>query len=196
MAGTGIGDAVRRVEDYRFLTGRGNYTDDINVFGQAYAYILRSPHAHAAIRGIDTAAAAAAPGVVAVFTGADVEADGLGGVPCGWQVTDRHGNPMIEPPHPILVSDRVRHVGDQVAVVIAESLAAAKDAAELIAVDYDVQAAMISTAGAGAAGAPPGLGRRQAKRLLRLGAGRSGRGGRLPSPRRRMWPASISSTIA
>ncbi|MDA0704810.1 MAG: xanthine dehydrogenase family protein molybdopterin-binding subunit, partial [Proteobacteria bacterium] len=145
MTGTGIGVAVRRVEDYRFLTGLGNYTDDINRPGQAHAWILRSPHAHANIKGIDTKAAAAAAGVIAIFTGADITAAGLGGLPCGWQVTDRHGNPMIEPAHPILVSDTVRHVGDQVAVVIAETRNQARDAAEKVVVDYQPLAACAST---------------------------------------------------
>ena len=116
-----IGTPVRRREDYRFLTGQGTYTDDINRPGQLYAYILRSPHANARIAGIDTSAAASAPGVVAVYTGKDMAADGVGGLPCGWQIHSKDGSPMIEPPHPPLVVDRVRHVGDQVAVVIAET---------------------------------------------------------------------------
>src|ERR1700741_3822773 len=114
---TGIGAAVKRREDFRFLTGRGNYTDDINRPGQTYAYILRSPHAHAKIGKIDAAKAKAAPGVVAVFTGADYD---RGGVPGGWQIHSKDGSPMIEPPHLPLCKDEVRHVGDQVALVIAE----------------------------------------------------------------------------
>src|SRR4051794_27779198 len=129
MADGAIGMPVRRREDYRFLTGQGTYTDDINRPGQVYAYILRSPHANARITSIDTSAAAAAPGVVAVFTGEDIEADGIGGLPCGWLINNKDGSAMTEPPHPILVTDRVRHVGDQVAVVIAESLGQARDAA-------------------------------------------------------------------
>lgn len=132
-SGTGIGAAVKRVEDARFLTGRGNYTDDIELPNQTYAYILRSPHAHATLNGIDTSAAKAAEGVVAVFTGEDMQ---VGSLPCGWQVDDKHGNPMKEPAHPPLAQGRVRHVGDQVAVVIAESYAQAKAAAEQITVDY------------------------------------------------------------
>ena len=138
-----IGTPVRRREDYRFLTGQGTYTDDINRPGQFYAYILRSPHADARIAGIDTSAAASAPGVVAVYTGKDMAADGVGGLPCGWQVHSKDGSPMIEPPHPPLVIDRVRHVGDQVAVVIAETLAQAREAAELIQVDYVEEPAAI-----------------------------------------------------
>ncbi|MGA7863358.1 MAG: xanthine dehydrogenase family protein molybdopterin-binding subunit, partial [Stellaceae bacterium] len=149
-----IGTPVRRREDYRFLTGQGTYTDDINRPGQLYAYILRSPHANARITGIDTSAAASAPGVVAVSTGKDMAADGVGGLPCGWQIHSKDGSPMVEPPHPPLVTDRVRHVGDQVAVVIAETLAQARDAAELIQVDYVEEPAAIDSAAALQSGAP------------------------------------------
>ncbi|HEX9446546.1 MAG TPA: xanthine dehydrogenase family protein molybdopterin-binding subunit, partial [Dongiaceae bacterium] len=148
---TGIGAAVKRREDFRFLTGRGNYTDDINRPGQTYAYILRSPHAHADIVKIDSAKAKAAPGVVAIFTGADYD---KGGLPCGWQIHSKDGSPMIEPPHFPLCKDRVRHVGDQVAIVIAETYAQAKDAAELIEVTYKELPAIISTAKATAANSP------------------------------------------
>ena len=143
MSETGIGAAVKRVEDKRFLTGRGNYTDDINQRGQVYAWMLRSPHAHARINAVDTNAAAQAPGVVAIFTGADMAADEVGGLPCGWQLHNKDGSPMNEPGHPPLAVDKVRHVGDQVAVVIAETKEQARDAAELIAVDYDVLPAAI-----------------------------------------------------
>jgi carbon-monoxide dehydrogenase large subunit len=149
-----IGASVRRREDYRFLTGQGTYTDDINRPGQLHAYILRSPHANARVGGIDTSAAASSPGVVAVFTGADMAADGIGGLPCGWLINSKDGSPMNEPPHPVLVTDRVRHVGDHVAVVIAESLAQARDAAEKIAVDYAVEPAVVDPAAALAPGAP------------------------------------------
>jgi carbon-monoxide dehydrogenase large subunit len=132
----GIGASVKRKEDHRFLAGRGQYTDDLNRPGQSYAWILRSPHAHAAIRGIDTDAARAMPGVVAIYTGADFEAAGAGGLPCGWQIHNKDGSPMAEPPHPILAVGKVRHVGDPVAVVIAETRGQARDAAEAIAVDY------------------------------------------------------------
>jgi aerobic carbon-monoxide dehydrogenase large subunit len=136
---TEIGSPVRRREDYRFITGQGTYTDDINRPRQLYAYILRSPHANAVINGLDASAAAEAPGVAAVFTGKDMEADGIGGLPCGWQIHSKDGSPMHEPPHPVLASGRVRHVGDPVAVVIADSLGQARDAAELIKVDYAVE---------------------------------------------------------
>jgi carbon-monoxide dehydrogenase large subunit len=138
MGFEGIGASVRRREDLRFISGRGTYTDDINRPGQLHAVILRSPHAHARIKGIDGAAAKAAPGVVAVFTGTDMAADNLGGLPCGWQVKNKDGSPMAEPPHPVLAVGKVRHVGDPVAVVIAETKGQARDAAELVAVDYEV----------------------------------------------------------
>ena len=154
MAQNGIGASVRRKEDQRFLTGRGNYVDDINRPGQIYAHVLRSPHAHAAIRKIDTAKAAKAPGVVAVFTGADMAADQIGTLPCGWGINNKDGSPMKEPPHPVLATERVRHVGDPVAVVIAESRAAARDAAELIAVDYKELPAVASSSEAVKPGAP------------------------------------------
>jgi carbon-monoxide dehydrogenase large subunit len=133
MTAIGIGAPVRRKEDARFLTGRGTYTDDINRPGQTYAFILRSPHAHAEIRGVDTGKAKSAPGVVAVFTSADMP---IGGLPCGWLIHSKDGTPMAEPPHPVLAQGKVRHIGDPVAVVIAETRAQAKDAAELITVDY------------------------------------------------------------
>ena len=139
----GIGVAVRRKEDFRFLTGQGHYTDDINRPGQTHAYLLRSPHAHATLDAIDSTRALAAPGVVAIFTGADLAASGVGGLPCGWLITDKHGKPMVEPPHPVLAQGKVRHVGDPVAVVIAETRDQAKDAAELIEVGYGVLPAAV-----------------------------------------------------
>ena len=135
--GTGIGAAVRRKEDDRFLRGKGNYVDDINKYGQVYAKFLRSPHAHANIRGIDTAAAQSAPGVVAVFTGADLEADGVGGLICGWTITQPDGETHKAPKHPVIATDKVRHVGEVVAMVIAETPAQAADARDMIAVDYE-----------------------------------------------------------
>jgi carbon-monoxide dehydrogenase large subunit len=126
----GIGASVRRKEDLRFLSGRGNYTDDINRPGQAYACIKRSDRPHAKIVSIDTAAAKAAPGVVAVYTSADLAA--IGGLPCGWQIHSKDGSPMVEPKHPVLAEGKVRHVGDPIAVVIAETKQQAKDAAELL----------------------------------------------------------------
>ena len=129
----GIGAATKRREDVRFLTGTGNYTDDINVRGQAYVHFLRSDVAHGTINSIDASGAEGMPGVLRVFTGADFE--GVGGLPCGWQVTDKHGEPMQEPAHPVLAQGKVRHVGDPIAAVVAESAEAARDAAEAIEVD-------------------------------------------------------------
>jgi len=149
-----IGTPVRRREDYRFLIGRGTYTDDINRPGQLYAYILRSPHAHARITGVDIAAATGAPGVAAVYTGATMAADGVGGLPCGWQVHSKDGSPMAEPPHPVLAVDRVRHVGDPVALVIADTPAQARDAAELVSVDYAEEPAVVDSVEALKPGAP------------------------------------------
>ena len=143
MSETGIGAPVRRTEDQRFLTGKGRYTADINRPGQLYAFIVRSPHAHAKILGLDADEAKAAPGVVAVLTGAELAADGINGLPCGWQVHSKDGSPMHEPPHPALVTDRVRHVGDQVAVVVADTYAHARDAAELVDVDYEELPAVV-----------------------------------------------------
>jgi carbon-monoxide dehydrogenase large subunit len=131
-----IGQSVRRKEDVRFLTGAGQYTNDVVVPHTTHAYFLRSPHAHANIRSIDTSRATSAPGVVAVFTGADLT--GVNGLPCGWLITSTDGTPMKEPPHPVLAQGKVRYVGDGVALVIANTLHQAKDAAELIDVDYDV----------------------------------------------------------
>src|SRR6202022_3229554 len=133
----GLGQPVRRVEDRRFIPGRGRYLDDIGRPRQAYAFMLRSPHAHARIRAVDTAAALSAPGVLGVFTGEDLARDGLGTIPCLSGVTNRDGSPSVRPPHPAIAHDRVRHVGDTVAMVVAESVAAGRDAAELIAIDYE-----------------------------------------------------------
>jgi len=118
------------------LSGKGNYTDDINRPGQLYAVIKRSDRPHATIDSIDIAAASAAKGVVKVFTGADIVEAGLGGVPCGWQIHNIDGTPMAEPMHPVLAVGKVRHVGDPVAVVIAESRQDAKNAAELLDIAY------------------------------------------------------------
>ncbi|MBN8871194.1 MAG: xanthine dehydrogenase family protein [Rhodospirillales bacterium] len=154
MGFEGIGASVRRKEDARFLSGRGHYTDDINRPGQLYAFIKRSDRPHARIASLQTAQAAAAPGVVAVFTGADMAADNVGGLPCGWQIHSKDGSPMAEPPHPVLAIGKVRHVGDPVAVVIAESRQAAKDAAELLEIEYDDLPAVATTLDALEPGAP------------------------------------------
>jgi carbon-monoxide dehydrogenase large subunit len=143
----GIGQPVRRKEDVRFLTGRGRYTDDIDLPGQAWLAILRSPHAHARILSIDTAAARAAPGVVAVLTGADADADGIGLFPVQIEVPARRGTPALYcPPRRILQTEAVRFVGDPVVAVVAETRAAAEDALELVAVEYDPLPATTDTA--------------------------------------------------
>jgi carbon-monoxide dehydrogenase large subunit len=146
MTATGIGARVRRKEDQRFVTGTGRYTDDFNRPGQAYAYFLRSPHAHANIRAINKAPALAMPGVVAVLTGDELAADKIGSLICGWMIHSKDGTPMKAGPHPALAQGKVRYVGDHVAVVIAETLAQAKDAAEAIAVDYEVLPAVVAGA--------------------------------------------------
>ncbi len=149
-----IGESVRRKEDYRFLTGAGQYTDDVVLAHQAHAVFVRSPHAHALIKSIDTSAARAAPGVLGVFVGADVANDKIGGLPCGWLITDTSGQPMKEPPHPILAQGKVRYVGDHVAMVVAETLEQAHNAAELVQVDYEVLPAVVDVASAKKAGTP------------------------------------------
>ena len=133
----GIGASVRRKEDKRFLTGSGRYTDDINRAGQLYAYFVRANVAHAAIKSVKTDKAAKMDGVVAVYTGEDVANDGVGGLINGWAVTNRDGSAMTEPPHPILAKDKVRYVGDHVAMIVAESAAQAMSAAEAVEVAYD-----------------------------------------------------------
>ncbi len=150
----GIGASVRRREDQRFLTGRGNYTDDFKRLNMTHAVHVRSPYAHARILGIDFTDALAMPGVVAVLTGADMEADKVGSLPCGWQIHSKDGSPMKEPPHYPLARDRVRYVGDAVAVVIAETREQARDAAEMVVVDYEELPAVGSSTRAIDGGAP------------------------------------------
>ncbi|MBX3602916.1 MAG: xanthine dehydrogenase family protein molybdopterin-binding subunit [Rubrivivax sp.] len=139
-----IGQSVVRREDGRFLTGRGQYTDDITLPGQTYAVFLRSPHAHAKISSVNTAAAAKAPGVIAIYTGEHFRA--VGGLPCGWLINSMDGSPMKEPKHPVLADGKVRYVGDRVALVVAETLEQAKAARDLIEVDYEVLPAVIDLA--------------------------------------------------
>ena len=139
---TGIGAAVKRKEDRRFLTGKGRFTDDINRPNQTFAYFLRSSVAHANIKSIDTSSASAAEGVIAVYTNEDME--GVGGVPCGWGLTFQNGDPMVEPAHPVLAASKVRHVGDPIAVVIAETKKQAKSAAALIKVDLEDLPAVVN----------------------------------------------------
>jgi carbon-monoxide dehydrogenase large subunit len=149
-----IGSAMKRREDYRFLTGSGTYTDDVKLDRQTYAVFVRSPHAHATIKRIDTSKAKQAPGVLAVFTGEDTANAKINGLPCGWLITDVNGQPMKEPAHPVLAQGKVRYVGDHVAVVIAETYFQAKDAAELVAVDYQTLPAVVDVVDARKSGAP------------------------------------------
>jgi len=154
MTENGIGAAVRRKEDLRLIMGQGQYTDDINRPRQLYAHIVRSPHPHARIRGIDFKAALDMPGVGAVLTGKDMADDGVGGLPCGWGVNNKDGSPMTEPGHPPLAADTVRYVGDQVAVVLADKRSIARDAAERVDVDYEELPAAASLSAASAEAAP------------------------------------------
>ena len=154
MTATGIGAAVRRKEDQRFITGKGHYTDDHSRPGQGVAHFVRSPHAHAKLTRIDTQAAAAMPGVIAVYTGDDFAIDKLGPLICGWMIHSRDGSPMKMAPHPALAAGKVNHVGDAYAVVIAETLAQARDAAEKIVTDFEVLPAVIDPAQAQKDGAP------------------------------------------
>ena len=154
MAKFGIGQPVRRLEDARLLTGNGRYTDDINLPREAYAYFLRSPHAHAHLKNIDTSAAKDVPGVLGVFTGADLKAAGLGDLPCLAPVANRDGSPMAIPPRPAIAVSDVRFVGDPVALVVAVTPAIARDAAERIEVDYEPLPAVVDAAAALQPGAP------------------------------------------
>ncbi|RUS60486.1 xanthine dehydrogenase family protein molybdopterin-binding subunit [Pseudorhodobacter sp. E13] len=140
----GIGDSTKRREDIRFLTGKGRYTDDINLRGQAYAYFLRSEVANGRINGIDAKAALAMPGVLAVLTGADFA--GMGGNPAGWLINSRNGEPMKEPKRPVLAHGKVRHVGDAYAVVIAETYQQARDAAAAVEADITELPAVVDMA--------------------------------------------------
>ena len=154
MAASLIGARVERKEDYRFLTGAGQYTDDVTLPRQTHAAFVRSPHAHARIKSIKKDKSLKAPGVLAVYTGEDLAAGKVGGLPCGWLITSTDGQPMKEPPHPPLAQGKVRYVGDHVAVVIAETQDAARDAAELVEVDYDVLPAVVDASKAMHKGAP------------------------------------------
>ena len=154
MSKYGIGQPVARFEDPRLLRGRGHFQDDQNLAGQVYVVFVRSPHAHARLGAIDTAAAVSLPGVLAVFTGEEVAADGLGTMAMRLQRKRPDGSPMFQRPHPGLARGKVRHVGDPVAMVVAESVAEAKDAAERVAVDYQELPSVTDTAAAALPGAP------------------------------------------
>jgi carbon-monoxide dehydrogenase large subunit len=142
----GIGASSKRREDVRFLTGKGRYVDDLNRPGQAHVAFLRSDMAHGRIRGIDTSIAEGMPGVLRIFTGEDFK--DVGGLPCGWLVTDRFGKPMLEPKHPVLAHGKVRHVGDPIVAVVAETLGQARDAAEAVVLDIEELPAAVDLAAA------------------------------------------------
>jgi carbon-monoxide dehydrogenase large subunit len=152
MSATGIGAAVRRKEDQRFITGKGHYTDDISRPGQAFACFVRSPYAHAVIKGLEIQPAAAMPGVLAVLTGAELAGDKIGSLICGWMIHSKDGSPMKMAPHPAIAVGKACYVGDPVAVVIAETFAQARDAAEKVVVGYEVLPAVVDPAKAQAAG--------------------------------------------
>ncbi|MDH6267673.1 carbon-monoxide dehydrogenase large subunit [Rhizobium sp. SG_E_25_P2] len=150
----GIGARVTRKEDKRFLTGKGRYTDDMSVPGMKYAVFVRSPHAHAKITGIDISAAVDMPGVIGVLTGKQLQEDGIGSLICGWMIHSKDGSPMKMGAWRPIAYDTVRYVGDAVAVVVADSVGEARDAAEQVVVDYDVLDAVVSSLAALEAGAP------------------------------------------
>ena len=143
-----IGARIERKEDKKFLTGKGRYTADINLVRQTFAYFVRSPHARAKITKVDHSKAMKAPGVIDIFTGDCIAKDKIGGLICGWKIVSHDGKDMKCPPHPVLAKDSVNFVGDHVAVVIAETLEQAKNAAELVSVSYKIQKAVTKTADA------------------------------------------------
>ena len=148
MVEQSIGKSVLRKEDMRFITGNGRYTDDINLRGQTYGYFVRSPYAHAVVGEVDTSAAQSMPGVVAVLTGKQVAEDELGTLPCGWMIHSKDGSEMKQPPHPVMAATKVNYVGEPVALVVADSFNEAKNAAELVSVEYEELPAVVSTADA------------------------------------------------
>src|SRR5215475_374674 len=143
MSATGIGAAVRRKEDLRFITGKGRYTDDVIRPGETRAVFVRSPHAHASIRSTDVSEAKKMPGIIDVLTGKDLATDKVGNLICGWMIHSKDGSPMKMAPHPALAADKVCHVGDAVAVVIAETQAQGRDAAEKVKIDYQLLSAVV-----------------------------------------------------
>ena len=141
----GIGQTATRYEDDRLLSGEGRYVEDVYIEGQCYAAFVRSPHAHAKITSIDAADASSLPGVLAIYTVADLKAEGIGDIPCMAPASNKDGSNCIMPPRPALAEDRVRYVGDAVAVVIAESRLQALDAVEAVWIDYDLLPAVVET---------------------------------------------------
>ena len=154
MGQYGIGQPIRRKEDARLLTGNGRYTDDVNLDGQAYVYFLRSPYAHAKINAIDLADALAAPGVIAIYTSADLIADGVKPIPCEANAKSLKGVPLFKPPRHALAFERVRYAGEPVAMIIAETYNEARDASELIQIDYEELPAIADTSRLADADAP------------------------------------------
>jgi carbon-monoxide dehydrogenase large subunit len=150
----GVGQPVRRKEDDTLVRGKGKYTDDINLPGQLYAWIVRSPHAHGVIRGIDTEAAKAMPGVRGVWTGRDLEAANYGPFTCGLPLKSQDGTPLFQTNRHALMTDKVRYVGDPVAFVVAETVAQARDAAEAVVLDIDALPAVTDCEAATKPGAP------------------------------------------
>jgi len=150
----GIGARVVRKEDKRFLTGKGRYTDDMTVPGMKHAFFVRSAHAHARILSIDTSAAAAMPGIIGILGGKELQADGIGNLICGWMIHSKDGSPMKMGAWRPLAHETVRYVGDAIAIVVADSLAEARDAAEAVVVEYDVLPAVIQASKALETGQP------------------------------------------
>jgi aerobic carbon-monoxide dehydrogenase large subunit len=150
----GIGARVTRKEDKRFLTGKGRYTDDMVVPGMKQAIFVRSPHAHAKIKSIDTSAALKMPGVIGILDGKQLQADGIGSIICGWMIHSKDGTPMKMCNWRPLAHDVVRYVGDAILIVVADSIAEAKDAAEAVVIEYDILPAVIEAPKALEAGAP------------------------------------------
>ncbi len=148
MGKFGIGQGLSRVEDSRLLRGEGCYSDDIRLAGEVHGIVVRSPYAHARIVENDLTAARAAPGVLGVFSAADLDADGIGDIPCLAPMTGKNGSATVQPGHPVLARERVRHVGDPVAFVVADTLDAARDAAELVMPDYEELPAVVDTGAA------------------------------------------------
>src|SRR6476469_9817655 len=143
---TGIGAPVRRKEDFRFITGKGQYTDDISRPGETRALFVRSPHAHARIKKVDVDAAKKMPGVLAVLTGAELAADKIGNLICGWRIHSKDGSPMKMCAHRAIASGKAWYVGDPVAVVVAETMAFDRGASEKVQVDYEVLPAVTDPA--------------------------------------------------
>src|ERR1700674_190929 len=150
----GVGQPVRRKEDDTLVRGKGKYTDDFNLPGQAYAWIVRSGHAHGVLRGIDAAAAKAMPGVLGVWTGTDLAAANYGPFTCGLPLKSRDGTPLLQTNRAALMTDKVRYVGDPVAFVVAETLAQARDAAEAVRLDIQLLPAVTDPVEAAKRGAP------------------------------------------